>query len=274
MFRFNTVGNTPDLYKTVAGTFVYPIAYPYDTSNIVGGTLSVELDGVPQSIGIDGQTDPGTVNVLYNGGSGGGAQGGGPFIKFTSDPGGGHVLEVFGNASIPIVAHVTNPESIVLYGEQQDSIVDKQITSVQEAQARAEAELIQFDHPVYDVKFTTLTPGLAIGQNIKLNSALFGVSNYPLIIRRLEAIGRSPTQLLFQVEALGSDNVTFMDIMTTLLQQSLAQNVSPDNTILQEVLSINEGITVTDTVAVTSTTSPYKWGPSSPQAKWGFSKWK
>jgi hypothetical protein len=274
MYRFNTLGNTPDVYQTHAGQVVYPIAYPYDTSNLVGGTLSVSLDGVPQSIGIDGQTDPGTVNVLYNGGSGGGAQGGSPFIRFTSDPGSGHTLLIYGNASIPIVCHLTNPTSIRTYGEQQDSIVDKQIKSVQEAQARADAELIQFDHPVYDVKFDTLTDGLFIGQSIKLNSANLGISNYPLIIKRIEADGYSPDKLIFHVQCLGSDNVTFTDIMMTLLQQTLAQNATPDNTILQVVLPISEQIKITDAVTITSGSAPYGYGPTSPQPTYGFASFK
>lgn len=277
MFRANNTSNTPDKYTTTAGTLVYYLAYPYDTTTISGGgthTLNVTLDGVAQSIGIDGQTDPGTVNVLYNPGSGGGAQGGSPFIKFTSDPGSGHTVKIFGNANLPIVAHLTSPSSITTYGEVQDTIIDKQIKSVQEAQARADAELIQFDHPVYDVKFSSLVSGLAIGQTILLNSTLLGITNYQLLIRRIEAIGYSPTQLLFQVEALGSDNVTFNDMMMTILQSSLAENVTPDNTILQNVVPITEKLKVTETVTITQGTAPYKWGPGSPQPTYNFFSWK
>lgn len=263
MYRAKTASDTPDKYTTIAGQFVYPIAYPYDTTTLAGGTatLKVTLDGVTQSIGIDGQTDPSTVNVLYNNGSGGGAQGGSPFIKFTSDPGGGHALKVYGNATLPIVAHLTSPSSINTYGELQDTIVDKQIKSVQEAQARANAELIQFDHPIYDVKFSTLQAGLAIGQTIFLNSVLLGIVNYQLLIRRVEAVGYSPTELLFKIEALGSDNVTFNDIMMTLLQRSLADNTTPDNTILQVVVPIEETLHLHDAVTISAASGPYAWGP-------------
>jgi hypothetical protein len=263
MFRPNDEFTTRDRYTTVAGQFVYSLAYPYDGTTL-GTTLKVTLDGVAQSIGIDGQTDPATVNVLYNAGSGGGAQGGSPFIKFTTDPGSGHIVNVHGNASLPIVAHLTNPASITSYGRFEDTIIDKQIKSVQEAQARADAELIQFDHPVYDVKFSTLVYGLAIGQTIKLNSAKFGFGTtpYQLLIRRVEAVGYSPTELIFHVEALGSDNVTFNDIMMTLLQQSLSQNATPDNTILQEVIPITERVKITDIVTLIGTRAPYVWAPA------------
>jgi len=272
MFRANTSGNTPDVYTTVAGQLTYYLTFPYDTTTL-GTTLKVTLDGASQSIGVDGTTDPGTVNVLYNAGSGGGAQGGSPYIKFTGDPGAGHTLKIFGNASLPIVAHLTSPSSIAAYGEFQDTIIDKQIKSIQEAQARADAELIQFDHPVYDVKFSTLVAGLAIGQVITLNSVKFGISNYQLLIRRVEAIGYSPNQLLFQVEAFGSDNVTFTDLMMTLLQDSLAENVTPDNTILQEILPVEEGLSLADAATITHAGKPYQWGPGSPQIKWGFWTW-
>jgi hypothetical protein len=275
MFRNRTSSDTPDVYKTVAGQVVYPIASPYDTTTL-GTTLRVTIDGVTQSIGIDGTDDPGTVNVLYGGGSGGGAQGGAPYVKLTSDPGAGHTLKVFGNASIPIVAHLSSPASIRAYGEFQDTIIDKQIKSVQEAQARADAELIQFDHPVFDVKFSTLTPGLAIGQTIKLKSALFGfgATPYQLLIRRVEAVGYSPTQLMFNVEAFGSDNVTFTDLMMTLLQDSLAENTTPDNTILQEILTADESVTITDATTISTGSAPYFWGPHSPQPRWSFFSFK
>ncbi|HLH93549.1 MAG TPA: hypothetical protein VKW08_00380 [Xanthobacteraceae bacterium] len=278
MFRANTSGNTPDVYTTVAGQVTYYLTFPYDTTTL-GTTLKVTLDGVVQSVGIDGQASPASVNCLYGQGAGGGAQGGAPYIKFTSDPGAGHTLKIFGNATLPIVAHLTNPTSITTYGEYQDTIIDKQIKSVQEAQARADAELIQFDHPVYDVKFSTLVSGLSIGQTITLNSIKLGITNYQLLIRRVEATCYTPDPsnttkaLLFQVEALGSDNVTFNDIMMTLLQDSLAQNVTPDNSILQEVIPINEELDVLDSIAVTSGTLPYKWGPGSPQPAWNFFKW-
>jgi len=197
MFRNRTSGNTPEVYTTVAGQLTYPLGTPFDTTTLSGGsaTLKVTLDGSSQSIGIDGQVDPGGVNILYSPGAGGGAQGSGAYVKFTSDPGSGHTLKVFGNASIPIVAHLTNPSSINTYGRYEDTIIDKQIKSIVEAQARAEAELLQFDHPVYHVRFDTLTQGLAIGQTITLNSTLFGISNYQLLIRRAEAVGYLPWEM-------------------------------------------------------------------------------
>lgn len=78
---------------------------------------------------------------------------------------------------------------------------------------------------------------------------------------------------MFNVEALGSDNVTFNDIMMTLLQRSLADNATPDNTILQEVQSIKEKLKITDAITITSGTAPYKYGPTSPQPTYNFASY-
>lgn len=250
-----TAATTPDVYTTVAGQVVYHIGYKYT------GSFFVTLDGAEQSIGIDQQDDPSSYETLYNSG--------GPFIKFTSDPGAGHTLKVYGFAQIPIVAHVNDPASIGTYGTYEDSIIDSQITSVLEAQARAESDLAMFGHAVFNVKFNTRNTGLRVGQLIKLNSTLFGVSNYPLIIKRIEAIGLSPSALLYQVEAVGSDVVTMNDVLLQLVQQQNAATPVDQSTVIQILVRAQETLSVTDSVSVSTTTGPYDWGTP----RWGFFTW-
>lgn len=250
-----TAVNTPDSYTTVAGQVIYQLAYRYT------GSFFVTLDGVVQSQGVDQQDDPTMFQVMYNSG--------GPFLRFNSDPGGGHTLKVYGFAEIPIVAHVQDSASITTFGEYQDSIIDPQIKTVAEAQERAEADLTEFGHAVYDVKFNTLSTGLKIGQTILLNSAKFGVLNYPLIVKRIEATGHTPNALRYQVEAIGSDSVTFTDIMLTLLQQQNGANQVDPSTVLQILLDIEEDVLVDDSVTIITTTSPYVYGT----ARAGFSKY-
>jgi hypothetical protein len=223
---------------------------------------------VGQAIGQNQVTDPVEVQVLYDST--------GHFLLFTSDPGGGHALVVQGTAHVPILAFVSNPASIAAYGEYQDVITDTNILSVQQAQARALAEIEMFGHPVYDVKFNSISPlsnQLYIGQTIMFNSAKFGVSNYPLLIRRIECVGRSPYQLEYQVEAMGSQTVTFTDMMLYLLQQTNGQTQTSDSTVLQVLLPVEEALTVTDTVTVTGGTRPYQYGPTSPQPRYGFASY-
>ncbi|HVB33710.1 MAG TPA: hypothetical protein VNJ52_04970 [Patescibacteria group bacterium] len=240
-----------DVYLTNGQQQVFSLAYAYDKS-----TLVVELDGVAQSIGTDQQTDPSTVQVLYND-----AQ---RFVRFTAGaPSSGQTVLVYGKARIPILAHASDSVGIATYGEFQDSIIDRQIYSVQEAQQRAQAEILQFGHAVYDVKFNTLTSGCKIGQTIILNSPKLGITNQYLVIKRIEAsvfVPGTQGQLEYQIEALGSDNVTFVDIISTLLQQENANTTVDDSTVLEVLLSLAETVKVDDTVALAHESWPYTWG--------------
>jgi hypothetical protein len=251
-----------DVYTSVAGTFVYQLAYPYDIA-----TMVVKLATVTQTLGTDTQTDPATVQVLYNGT--------GTFIKFTSDPGAGHAIQITGKARIPILAHVSNSASILAYGEYQDSIIDAQIKSVAEAQERAQADISQFGTPSYDVKFETIDPlanQLYIGQAITLNSTIYGVANKLLVIKRIEARGYSPTSLIFSVNCMQNDTISLTDIMLFLLQQGNTQAQISDSTVLQVLVEESESLVVTDSVPTpVSTSPPYVWGGAT--AKWGFSTW-
>ena len=253
-----------DVYQTTGGTYVYPIAYPYTQDTIV-----VELDGVAQTVGVDNQTDPTSVQVLVNAGN--------LFVRFTSDPGSGHTLKVFGYANIPISAHIRDELSISLFGEYQDIISNSQISSVQEAQERATSELVQFSRPVTNVNFTSVSPvtnKLYIGQSITVDSASFGI-NKSLIVKHIDAKMRTPSVMEFAVQCLGSDKVGFTDIMLYLLQQTNAQQTQPDGTILQVIINDPETIVVNDdTITTTPGSRPYKWGPgSSPIPRWNFFTW-
>lgn len=255
-----TQATTPDVYTSVAGQLVYSLGYNYDLS-----TMTVLLAGVPQAVGALNQSQIDTYQVYY--------QSGKPsFIQFASDPGNGHSIVVFGTASIPIVAHVQNSASIATYGEIQDVITDTNITTSAEAFQRAEADLLQYGHAVYDVKFNTRTPGLQIGQTmlITLPTSAYGVTAYPVVIKSVEAIGYTPTSLLWQVEAIGSDVVTYTDIMTQLLLAE-QQTQSSDNTVLQELLPVEEAINIQETIAVTAYTKPYVLGPATPSFRLGMS---
>ena len=258
-----TVSTTPDVYTSVAGTLVYPLAYTYDRA-----TMTVTLSGVSQTVGIDQSTPDANCQVQYNDK--------GRFIRFIANPGVGNSIKIYGDALIPILAHASDPAAIAIYGEIQDSIVDKQITSVTEAQLRATAEIDMYGHAVNTLKFTTLQAGLFAGMQITFNSptfqAIYGTSSLSLTIRRITAVGYSPYQLEYQVECYGSDQVSFVDIMSLLLQQENSQNPVDDSTIVETIESYLESITVSEAVSISGgATKTYKWDGTD---KWGFSVWQ
>jgi hypothetical protein len=271
--RVFTAANTPDTFLTDGVTQFFSVAYSYtDTSGseYPYAALTVTLDGVPQTVGTANSTDPSTVDVLYNGTQ--------RWIQFTAGaPSAGQTVKVFGTASVPIVAHASDSASIAAYGERQGAVSDSKITSVPEAQARANAQILQFGHPVYDVKFNTLIPGCAIGQTITFNLPAFGLTR-PLIIKRVEAVGYAPGDddlgidgmLEYQVECIGSDNVTFVDLMTSVLQAEATQTPVDDSTVTENLEVASEALVLAETVTVTAGTRPYTYGPTTPAARYGF----
>jgi hypothetical protein len=260
-----TAANTPDSYMTDGVQQTFPTSYSYSESEIV-----VLLNGVPQTVGILNQvTDPLTVDVLYDSTD--------RNVQFTSGaPASGKTVLIFGYAQVPIVANAQDAASIATYGLREGVIVDSKITSVQEAQLRAQAQILQFGHAVYDLKVTTLVPGCRIGQTIMANVPSMGITNYPLVIKRIEATVFAPGangQLQYQLECIGSDNVTFTDLMTTILQQEAAQTTVAGSTVNQNLQLTPEPITVTDVLTPTTGSRPYHYGNVSSQIRWGFWVW-
>ncbi len=248
--------STPDNYLTDGTKTVFPIAYPYTPSTIV-----VKLAGVSQTVGTDQLTDPLTVQVLYNEAS--------RFIRFTSVPTTGQEVKVYGTAQIPILAHVQNQVAIAAYGEIQDSIIDQQIKSIAEAQERGNAQVADFGAPVYGVKFATLKTGFRVGQTVQVSSAILG-TDVIVEVKRITARMYSPTQFRYEIECVGTERVSFIDVMKLLLTQSNSQTIVADSTVLQVLLLMTEEILVADVISQpTSSSPPYLWGTM----KWGLGTW-
>jgi hypothetical protein len=231
----------------------------------------VLLNGVPQTIGILNQVvDPLTVDVLYDSTD--------RNVQFTAGaPSAGQTVLIFGYAQVPIVANAQDADSIATYGLREGVIVDSKITSVQEAQFRAQAQILQFGHAVYDLKVTTDTPGCRIGQTIYANVPSMGITNYPLVIKRIEVTTFVPGpngQLHYQLECIGSDNVTFTDLMTTILQQEAAQTEVGSTTVTENLQVFPEDVDIYDNLpAPVATSLPYALGAAaSDQFRMGFAR--
>lgn len=271
-----TASTTSDTFLTDGIRQFFSISYPYYSPTAVdyeAVPITVTLAGVPQTVGIANQDDPSAFQVMYNDQQ--------RWIQFTGGaPTSGQTVKVFGTAKVPIVAHAADATSIATYGERQGVVSDTKILSVPEAQARATAQILQFGHPVYDVKFNTIVPGCAIGQVIDVYLPAFGIDKV-LVIKRVEAVGYAPGddalnidgKLEYQIECIGSDNVTFVDLMTTILQTEASQTPVDDSTVTENLEVASEGLTLTETITIAATIGFYKYGPTSPQARYGFAKY-
>lgn len=259
------IAHAVDVYVGNSQQMGFGLVYSY-----IASTLAVLLNGVAQSIGILNQeTSPSAFNVLYDPA--------GKTITFNVAPPSGQTIKVFGTAEIPIVGHAVDGPLVAQYGERQDAIFDANILSITEAQERAQADILQYGNPVYDVKFTTLTPGIRLGQNIILNSVLYGISNYPLVVKNITGTGRTGFQMEYAVECVGSDVVTFVDLMKTVLQNENSNSNVADNSTLEVLLSDMEDLIIIDSISnpTSHTTKNYVWGATTAGTvgTWGLFTW-
>ena len=156
-----TASNTPDTFLTDGIRQFFSVSYPYYAPTAVdyeAVPISVTLDGTPQTVGIANQDDPAGFQVMYNDQQ--------RWIQFTAGARERTHRKGLRHREGSYRRPRLDSASIATYGERQGVVSDTKILSVPEAQARATAQILQFGHPVYDVKFNTLVPGCSVGQGI------------------------------------------------------------------------------------------------------------
>lgn len=236
--------NAIDKYTAAAGQKTVYLAYKYDN-------VTVKKNGVVQVIGTDQQTDPATVDALYNFNE--------KFVTFSAALSGGDAIIVSGDAYIPIIAQARDATSISTYGEYQAALVDKSITSISEAQTRAKAELKKYAESTHELQFKTKRIGLRVGESITLNSTIRGWAK-TFKINRIVAKARDSSSLIYTVYGIASGEISFTDIMVNLLGQDKKNITIASNEVLQRLEILNESVTVADTLTGTARSRPYLWG--------------
>ena len=250
--------NAQDVFVANGTQKTFFLSYKYDN-------ITVKDDTAVQTIGTDQQTDPASVDLLYNFNE--------KFIKFTNNPTSGHTVKIYGDAYIPIIAQVRDQASIAAYGEYQSALVDKSIESVGEAQSRAKSELKKYGASVHEASFKTTRTGLRTGQRITVNSAIRGI-NKNFKINRIVGKARTPNQMEYTVYLIASGQVNFTDIMVQLLGADKRNITIASNEVLQRLETFIEELAVSDTVAASKKSPPYKWGPSGGNdLVWNFGTW-
>ena len=236
--------NAIDKYIAGTGQKTFPLAYKYDN-------ITVKKNGSVMTIGTDQQTDPATVDLLYNFNE--------KFITFSTGLTSGDSVVVYGDAYIPIIASVRDQVSIATYGEFQDVKVDKSINSVAEAQSLAKQELKKYSENVHEGTFKTIRSGLRVGQQILINSTIRGI-NRKFKITRINAKARGSDHLEYEVYLLASGEISFTDIMVGLLGKDKKNIVIASNEVLQRLEDFFEGIGIAETITTTKKSPPYTYG--------------
>lgn len=247
--------------------------------------ITVKKGGVTQSIGTDFVTDPNLVDCLYNFNE--------KQIKFRSDnkPGSGVAVEISGKPWIPVIAKISDWESITNYGEYEFAIIDKSIKTKDEAKNRGKAALRKFGETVWEASFRTNKVGLRTGQKIRVQSDIRGIDKW-FMVNRVISRTRKSDEFEYEIFLIASGNVTFIDMMTGLLEKDKKNIVIAANEILDKIETIEDSVSIAESVSrygvknvlesasigesiqMTLKTPPFKWMPDAVNpAKWNLFSW-
>ena len=248
-----------DKYEAQAAQVTFPLAYKY-------ADIYVEKNGVIQTVGIDNIDDPTSFNVLYNFQE--------KFITFTPALTAGDDIVVYGEAYIPVIAQARDAVSIQAYGEYQTVIIDKNITSIDEALDRARAELLKYGSSAYEMTFKTRSTGLRVGQLMNVTLTSNRTITKSLKINRITGKTISGSAMEYTVSLISSGEITFSDIIIELLERQKQQVEINPNEVIQALELLIESLSVADSAPVVTTDSPpYTYQGGANDANWGFATW-
>jgi hypothetical protein len=229
-----------DVFQGDGTQTMFPIGYKY-------ADIVVKVNGVSQTIGADYLTDPTTVDVLYNFME--------KFIRFNTAPTSGHTVKVYGKAYIPVIARVRDGVSIATYGEYQNIVVDRQITSVEEAQRVGRAKLLEWSDGKYEGSFRTRTTGLRTGDMVSIDSTIRGISG-TYKINHIAGKAISSETLEYTIQFLASGSITFADMIVGLLGEKKKNIVISDEEVVQRLETLEDNVGISDSIATPVKTSP------------------
>ncbi len=108
-----------------------------------------------------------------------------------------------------------------------------------------------------------------------MSTPILGVgTDVTLIVKEIDVKMYAANQFIYTIKCVGTESVSFIDVLKSLLMQANAQNQVADSTVLQMLILIEEMITVSDTLNTpTITSAPYKWGPDANAGRWNFATW-
>lgn len=204
--------------------------------------ITVTVNAVSKTIGIDFITDPTTVDCLYNYNE--------KAIKFpdASKPTAGQIVAVSGNPKIPVIVKVRDANSIATYGEFQFKVVDKSINTKAGARDRARAEIIAWAEQINDGNFKTIETGLEVGQEINVQSTLRNIDE-DFIINKISSRMRSPTEFEHTAILMTTQKFGMIEFLQKLLIQKDKEIVIDQNEVVDEVESANEEIVISEVLA-------------------------
>lgn len=189
---------------TVSGNATKSFQLPYKMAN-----LTVKLNTVSQSVGVDFINDFTDKDVLYNYNN--------QSFRFETALTAGDVIEFGGNPKIRVFAIAEDSDSRNAYDVHEKMLRDNDITSNTIARKRASAELYAYAQPLVDASFFTYNKFLEVGMSILLNKTVSNSSD-TLIISKLTYKMLDPNTFGYKVELVSNKRLDLISMLSKLLQ--------------------------------------------------------
>lgn len=229
--------------------------------------ITVAVNGVSKTVGIDFIDDPASFDVLYNFNE--------KAIKFktSNKPTAGQTVTITGDPQIPVVTKLINSASIAEFGEFQYKIIDKSIGSKESARDRARAEITAWAQEINEGTFITHETGLEVGQKINIQSTIRGIDT-DYIISRIASTLDSYDRFKHVVTLVTSQTYGMVEFLQKLLIQKDKEIAISADEVLDSVIALADSVECTDAVTpVAYAGRPYKWEPTAGVSKWNFATW-
>ena len=239
--------------------------------------IHVSVTGQAKSVGIDAIDNETDFDCLYNFQE--------KLIRFRSDkkPTADSSVKISGRPWLPVLVKVRDSNSIDTFsaaegnGVYEYKIIDRSIKTKEGARQRALGELLAYSATLSEGEFETHEDGLVAGQRLRVQSTLRGLDEY-YIVNKVETSvlvnNSSDTTLLYRISLMTTRTFDHIDLLQKLLNSKDKEISIAEDEVLDEIESVDDQISVTDSVTFTTETRPYQWGPGGvPQLYWNLGDW-
>lgn len=225
---------------------------------------TVEVDGVPVTVGLDFINDDIDFDAMWNFQQ--------KYIRFTAgnippEPTGPDTtnIAITGIPFLPIVVQIQDNASVAQYGVYEYVKSNDSLKTRDEALQFAQADLEAYADTIKEGDFQTYTAGLRSGQTISINSTIRGV-NESFLIQSVKFSQVTPGTLgTYTVELATLRTISMVDILQSLLQIERISE-GEDETLLN-FFTMEDSFGFTDEIGTTITvtdTEDYVWEQADP----------
>lgn len=160
---------------------------------------------------------------------------------FNTAPAAASTITWSGQPYLPIIIRFNDPDSVAQYGVFEYKITDPTIRTQEGAKQRAQAELTNYAQTLQDVRFTTYSPGLYVGQTINIQSDIRDL-DLDLIIISITAKARTPFTMEYQVTCALTKSLGMIYWMQDQLMKESNQVIVDDNEVFDRSEYITEEV--------------------------------